>query len=83
LSPPHCRERRRWPRSLALRRLAAESWHDGCLNEGRAAAELSLEVQRSDSALESRVLARVAHEEATHAALAFDVLCWASSRLSD
>jgi hypothetical protein len=78
LSPPAFRERRRLPRTLALRRLAAESWHDGCLNEGRAAAALALEAQRSDSALEAHLLARVAREEATHAALAYDVLCWAS-----
>jgi hypothetical protein len=81
LSPPAVRERRRLPRPLALRRLAAESWHDGCLNEGCSATELSLEAQRSDSALESRLLTRVAREEVTHAALAFDVMCWAASSL--
>jgi hypothetical protein len=83
VSPPPVRARRRLPRPLALRRLAAESWQDGCLNEGRAAAQLSLEALRSDHARESHALARVAREEVTHAALAFDIMCWAASRLAD
>jgi hypothetical protein len=78
--PPKFRERPRLPRAQALRRLAAESFHDGCLNEGHAAAKLLLEAQRSDSAREARVLERVAREEATHAALALDIVRWASQR---
>lgn len=82
LSPPGFRERQSLPRTLALHRLAAENWQDGYWNEGRAAAELSLEAQQSDNALESRLLRRVAREEVTHAALAYDVSCWAISRLA-
>lgn len=78
LVSPAFRERGRLPRARALRRIAAESWHDGCLNEGRAAATLALEAQHSDDLVEARVLERVAREEATHAALAFDVLRWAT-----
>jgi hypothetical protein len=78
--PPKIRERPRLRRAQALRRLAAESFHDGCLNEGLAAQKLLLEAQRSDSAREARVLERVAREEATHAALALDIVRWASQR---
>jgi hypothetical protein len=77
VSPPAFRERRSLPRTLALRRLANESWHDGCLNEGRAAATMALEAEHSDDPQEARVLRRVAREETTHAALALDVLRWA------
>jgi hypothetical protein len=77
LSPAAFRKRPSLPRARALRRLAAESWYDGCLNEGRAARALALEAQRSDDPHEARVLRRVAHEETTHAALALDVLRWA------
>lgn len=82
LSPPAFQERRRLPRADALRRLALESFRDGCLNEGAAAATLALEAARSDDAREAQVLARVAREEATHAALGFDVLRWAISEMA-
>lgn len=83
VAAPGFRQRPRLPRAQALRRLAAESFHDGCLNEGSTAAKLLLEAQRSNSAREARVLARVAREEATHAALAFDVVRWASANLAE
>jgi hypothetical protein len=76
LSPPAVCKRPSLPRARALRRLAVESWQDGCLNEGRAARALALEAQQSDDPYEARVLRRVAEEETTHAALALDVLRW-------
>ncbi len=81
VTPPALRARRRLPRDRALRRLATESFHDGFLNEGHAAAKLLLEADRSDSERESRVLKRVAREEEAHAGLAFDALCWAHAEM--
>lgn len=83
LSPPPFEARRRLPRAQALRRLVAESWRDGCLNEALAcavAAEEARETTVAEEAATSRLLAR---EEAGHATLAFDVLRWALAELPD
>mgnify|MGYP000549845168 CR=1 FL=1 len=76
LAQPTFRARRRLPRRLALRRLVDETWFDGCLNEGLAAALAGAEAQESRVAEEARISSRLAREEAGHAALAFDVLRW-------
>jgi hypothetical protein len=57
------------PRAARLRRLAVESWQDGCLGEGLAA----------DRARRSRgpVNALIARDEQRHADLAWSVLAWA------
>ncbi len=77
LTPPAFRARRRLPRALALRRLITETWLDGCLNEGLAAAFAGAEAQETRVAEEALISSRLAQEEAGHAALAFDVLRWA------
>jgi len=75
-APPAFRPRAPLPRREALCRLARESWLDGCLNEGLAATLAAAEAGESKDAAEALVCARVAREEAGHAALAFDVLRW-------
>jgi hypothetical protein len=77
LSLPLFRPRPALPRSLALRRLAMESWLDGIVNEGGAAALAEAEASESKITEEARVSRLIAREEAGHASLAFDVLRWA------
>jgi hypothetical protein len=77
LQPPPFRQRPPLPRPLALARVARESWVDGCLNEGMAAAIATAEAARSTHAAEASTSRRIAREEAGHAALASDVLRWA------
>ena len=59
----------------ALAVLAAEAWCEGCLNEGAAAEEArmaSAEAQGENR----RMLAQIARDEASHAALSWEVLTW-------
>jgi hypothetical protein len=79
LAPPACRPRRALPRPAALQRLVTESWFDGCLNEGFAAALAAGEASATATQEEAMISRRVAREEASHAALACDVLGWALS----
>ncbi|HKY36920.1 MAG TPA: hypothetical protein VJN18_13325 [Polyangiaceae bacterium] len=83
LAPPQFRARGPLPRPLALRRLAREAWLDGCLNEGLAAALAAAEARDSSCSKEAQVAARIAREEASHAALAFEVLGWALREVPD
>lgn len=75
---PHFRQR--LPRRQQLARLAHEGWVDGCLNEGLAALIAAEEARDSPDAEETLVSAKIASEEAEHAALAFDVVSWALSQ---
>jgi hypothetical protein len=83
LAPPLFRTRGNLPRPGALRRLAREAWLDGCLNEGLAAALAAAEARDASCHEESQVAARIAREEASHAALAFDVLGFALREVPD
>ncbi len=60
----------------ALRRLAAESWVDGCLGEGKAAAAVARESQLAPHAAQRAMQLTIARDEARHAELAWDVLAW-------
>ena len=63
----------RSPHALAI--LAREAWAEGCLNEGAAAEEARIAAgEAHGSARET--LATIARDEATHAALAWEVLGW-------
>ncbi len=75
--PPPFRRRPALPRRRALRRLAREAWLDGCVNEGLAAAIAGAEANETRVPEEQAVLARITREEASHAALAADILRWA------
>lgn len=79
LSPrsPAPRFRPRLPRRQQLARLAHEGWVDGCLNEGLAALVAAEEGAASADPAEARVSARIARDEAEHAALGLDVVRWA------
>jgi hypothetical protein len=77
---PAPRLRKPLPRRRQLQRLARESWLDGCLNEGFAAALARAEASETRDAEEARVSALIAEQEAGHAELAFDVLKWCSSQ---
>jgi hypothetical protein len=71
---PHFRQR--LPRRQQLARLLHESWVDGCLNEGLAARVAAEEARVSKDSEEACLSAKIAREEAEHAALAFDVVRW-------
>jgi hypothetical protein len=68
------------PRRQQLARLAHEGWVDGCLNEGLAALVAAEEARDATDAEEARVSAKIARDEAEHAALAFDVIRWVLSQ---
>jgi hypothetical protein len=75
---PHFRQR--LPRRQQLARLLDEGWVDGCLNEGSAALVAAEEARVATDADEARLSAKIALEEAEHAALGFDVVRWALSQ---
>jgi hypothetical protein len=60
-----------------LQRLAVESWTDGCLGEGTAAACARAESQLAADHDVRLSQQRIASDEQAHAALAWDVLAWA------
>lgn len=72
--------RRRLPRREQLARLVREGWVDGCLNEGLASLVATEEARDATDAEEARVCAKIACDEAEHAALAFDVVRWVLSQ---
>lgn len=79
LVAPPFRRRPGLPRPLALERIAAEAWLDGCLNEGQAALIAYEEAERTLVKEEARACRLIAREEAGHAALAADILQWATA----
>lgn len=60
-----------------LQRLALESWLDGCLTEGIAAAQAALAAQLARDRQAQRAQQRIAHDEHRHAELAWRVLHFA------
>jgi hypothetical protein len=81
LLPPRFRQRPPLSRRASLARLARESWVDGCVNEGLAAEIASAEAASGAHPAEADVSRRIAREERGHAALAEDVLRWATTGL--
>jgi hypothetical protein len=63
----------------ALDRLATESFHDGWINEGRAAREAGTRARMVNGSAQ-RALAIIARDEARHARLGRAVACWAVAR---
>lgn len=63
-----------------LRRVAVETAVDGVVGEGAAAAIARASAEAATDPVVARVLARIAEEEAAHAALASEVLDWALAR---
>ncbi len=79
IAPPRWEPRPSLPRPLALCRLVAETWLDGCLNEGLASAIAAAEAQATRVDEVAEVSRLLAWEEAGHAALAADILRWVAS----
>lgn len=77
---PAPRFRPRLPRRQQLARLAFEGWLDGCLNEGLASLVAAEEAGEATDLEEARISAKIACEEAEHAALAFDIVHWVLTR---
>lgn len=67
---------RRRSRRVQLQRIAVESFTDGWLNEGAAAAELRRRAEAASSDEERAVLAAMADDEQGHAELARDIVTW-------
>jgi hypothetical protein len=67
-----------WRRSrrVQLQRLAAESFVDGWVNEGAAAAQLRERAGEASSAADEVALRRMADDEQRHADLARDIVTW-------
>ena len=76
LTPPALCFRAALPRKQALRRLARESWLDGCHNEQLAASIARAELRETRTREEAATLRLIEREETSHAALALDVLRW-------
>ncbi len=62
------------PRSIDLARMAQESFLDGCLGEGRAAAVAREEASRCDDPAVRAVLTVIAREEQRHARLGWEIV---------
>lgn len=73
---PHAR---REEHTALLTRLALESWHDGCLGEGTAAARARLGFRRCKDPRARHALGHIARDEQRHAELAWSVLEYAVS----
>ncbi|UQA57667.1 ferritin-like domain-containing protein [Polyangium aurulentum] len=71
MPPPPSRDRNR---AEALRRLALESWADGCLGEGAAAARARRSFAAASHAGARDALAVIARDEQRHADLGWDIL---------
>jgi hypothetical protein len=63
-----------------LLRLASESWTDGCLGEGAAAACAAAEAQVAGSRVIRSMQRTIADDEGRHAELGWNVLTWALSQ---
>jgi len=68
----------RGDRPKLLERLAVESLVEGCVEEGLAARVAQVGAKHARDPVIARVLARIAQEEASHAALAYAVVSWAA-----
>ncbi|HEU5072652.1 MAG TPA: ferritin-like domain-containing protein [Polyangiaceae bacterium] len=68
-------------RDRSLLDLARESWFDGCLGEGSAAALLFARAEHATEILVRRTLSSIARDEKRHAALGADILRWCAKRV--
>ena len=59
-----------------LARVAVESYRDGWLNEGAAAADMEQRARSADTSDERRVYEQIAADERRHAELGRDVVLW-------
>lgn len=80
LDPPITTNRELAQGREALTRLVVESWHDGCLGEGAAAALANLEADAAGIATITRTQRTIAADEGRHAELAWEVIEWVLGR---
>jgi hypothetical protein len=66
-----------------LARLAAESWLDGCLTEGVAAARAARAESLAEDPETRAVARRIAADEHRHAELGWSILAWTARRAGD
>ena len=66
-----------------LKRLAVESWLDGCLGEGLAAVSVAEEAEVTTMPDVRAALQQIARDEYKHAELGWDILAWAVQQGSD
>jgi len=64
----------------AFKRLAIESWLDGCLGEGSAAAVARQEARKVKDPILRGTQAQIAKDEQAHADLGWDILEWACQK---
>jgi hypothetical protein len=74
---PPASEQDRGSRPELLHRLARDSLIDGCIAEGAAASMADEGASRAVDPAVRGVLARIAREEASHEALAYEIVGWA------
>lgn len=79
-TPPVYSRRPALERSQQLARLAQESWHDGCLGEGAAAAIAGAEASTTNDPALRRTQKIIQKDETGHASLSQDVLRWVISQ---
>jgi hypothetical protein len=79
IEPPALDRRPATAGAAGLHRLALESWVDGCLGEGTAAACLTAEAEQARAPELRGAQRSIAADEARHAQLAWDVLGWTLS----
>ncbi len=77
---PNVAPRAPLPGPAGIARLAVESWLDGCVGEGAAAERAGLAARAALDPAARRTRARIAHDEARHAELGWDVLAWSIVR---
>lgn len=65
----------------SLQAIALENAIEGCVRETYGAVEAALQGDRATDPLVARIMRAIAHDEAKHAELAWDVAAWARNRL--
>lgn len=66
--------------AMTLRALAVETFVDGCIGETVAALEAARAAEAATDPAVAAVLARIADDEARHAALAWQIVAWCVAR---
>jgi hypothetical protein len=77
---PELRQRAQLGGLPGIRRLATESWLDGCLAEGAAAKQALRAAELARDGRARAAQARIAGDESRHAELGWNVLAWAFDR---
>ena len=78
--PPGATLPRAIDRHALAHTLAHESWHDGIIGEGRAAAVAAGQAERASDDEQHHTLRVIARDEASHAALGWRVFDWCRTR---